>query len=196
MRYPVKTPFGVSMLPIVHLKKPERLEESATKITEGIKSTNIIEVNTNKFDFSPEDLSTFMSKALNGYDKKYGGKTGAPKFPFPNAYEFMMKQHWLTGDPSTMQVVKTSLDNMANGGIYDHLGGGFARYSTDETWLVPHFEKMLYDNGQLVSLYSKAYAATKNPLYKETVENQVFAYPSIYTINLCAQCRLSISIKI
>ena len=71
---------------IIEVKKtkPERLEESATKITEGIKSTNIIEVNTNKFDFSPEDLSTFMSKALNGYDKKYGGKTGAPKFPFPN----------------------------------------------------------------------------------------------------------------
>lgn len=151
-------------------ESPERLEESAAKITEGIQSTNLIQVNTNDFDFTSKDMQSYLEVALASYDKKYGGRTGAPKFPMPNAYEFLMKYYWISGDETALSTVTTGLDNMANGGIYDHLGGGFARYSTDETWLVPHFEKMLYDNGQLVSIYSQAYQLTKNPLYKNVVE--------------------------
>ncbi|MCZ6521463.1 MAG: thioredoxin domain-containing protein, partial [Bacteroidetes bacterium] len=98
-----------------------------------------------------------------------GGRTGAPKFPLPNKYEFLMEYYYHTGEEKALQAVKNTLDNMANGGIYDHLGGGFARYSTDEIWKVPHFEKMLYDNGQLVSLYSLAYQLTGKPLYKKVV---------------------------
>jgi len=80
-----------------------------------------------------------------------------------------MEYYYHTGEEKALQAVKNTLDNMANGGIYDHLGGGFARYSTDDIWKVPHFEKMLYDNGQLVSLYSSAYQLTGNPLYKKVV---------------------------
>ena len=88
----------------------------------------------------------------------------------PNNYQFLLSQYFHTKDKKTLEAVTTTLDNMANGGIYDHLGGGFARYSTDANWKVPHFEKMLYDNGQLVSLYSDAFLVTKNPLYQQVVE--------------------------
>ena len=88
----------------------------------------------------------------------------------PNNYQFLLSQYFYTKDKKTLEAVTTTLDNMANGGIYDHLGGGFARYSTDANWKVPHFEKMLYDNGQLVSLYSDAFLVTKNPLYQQVVE--------------------------
>jgi uncharacterized protein YyaL (SSP411 family) len=81
----------------------------------------------------------------------------------------LLNYYHFTKDAKALEGVTTTLDNMANGGIYDHLGGGFARYSTDDDWFAPHFEKMLYDNGQLISLYSEAYQLTKNPLYKKVV---------------------------
>ncbi|MFQ5446929.1 MAG: thioredoxin domain-containing protein [Saprospiraceae bacterium] len=91
----------------------------------------------------------------------------------PNNYQFLLKYHHLTGNAKALEAVTLTLDAIANGGIYDHLGGGFARYSTDAQWLVPHFEKMLYDNGQLVSLYAQAYQVTQNPLYKKRVEESL-----------------------
>jgi uncharacterized protein YyaL (SSP411 family) len=154
----------------VKAEDPDKLISSAEKITEGIKSTGVIEVNTNKIDFDQDKLSDIISRTLSAYDTKYGGRLGAPKFPMPNSYEFLMKYHWHTDDKAALKTVITGLDNMAKGGIYDQLGGGFARYSVDEFWLVPHFEKMLYDNGQLVSVYAQAYQITKNPLYKNTIE--------------------------
>ena len=84
--------------------------------------------------------------------------------------EYLLHHYAITGNEAALKAVTYTLDNMANGGIYDQIGGGFARYSTDMYWKVPHFEKMLYDNGQLVSLYSDAYKLTKNPLYKEVIE--------------------------
>ena len=101
---------------------------------------------------------------VKNVDLKFGGRKGSPKFPMPNNYEFLLSYAHQYEDEEAMQATLVTLDNIANGGIYDHLGGGFARYSTDAKWKVPHFEKMLYDNGQLVSLYSKAYQLTKNPL--------------------------------
>jgi len=91
--------------------------------------------------------------------EKGGRKANAErpnKFPMPSNYLFLLEYQHLSGSKSTLQAIKVTLDNMANGGIYDHLGGGFARYATDPNWKVPHFEKMMYDNGQLVSLYSFA----------------------------------------
>jgi uncharacterized protein YyaL (SSP411 family) len=104
------------------------------------------------------------------FDNFRGGPNRAPKFPIPNNYDFLMRYAYQFNDTSIMQHVDLTLEKMAFGGIYDQVGGGFARYSTDAEWKVPHFEKMLYDNAQLVSLYAHAYQRTKNPLYKQIVE--------------------------
>src|SRR5262249_44378137 len=85
-----------------------------------------------------------------------------PKFPHPMDLKVLLRHHARTGDAHALHVVRHTLDKMARGGIYDHLGGGFARYSTDERWLVPHFEKMLYDNALLASAYLEAYQATRD----------------------------------
>ncbi len=102
-------------------------------------------------------------------DRQRGGNRGAPKFPLPINGQFMMQYAYYTGNAEAQAWVTTTLAQMARGGIYDHLGGGFARYATDDAWRVPHFEKMLYDNAQLVSLYSQAYRTAQNPLYRQVV---------------------------
>ncbi|RIJ50693.1 thioredoxin domain-containing protein [Maribellus luteus] len=103
------------------------------------------------------------------FDRKEGGRLGAPKFPMPVNLDFLMYYAWVKKDDVTREFVKTTLEKMARGGIYDQVGGGFARYSVDENWKVPHFEKMLYDNGQLLSTYSKAYQLYKNEEFKWVV---------------------------
>ncbi len=102
-------------------------------------------------------------------DPTYGGIGSAPKFPLPVLYEFMLTEANLSGDTSSFSVLNKGLQAMARGGIYDQLGGGFARYSTDAKWHAPHFEKMLYDNGQLVSLYSHAFRQNHNPEYEKII---------------------------
>ncbi|MGA0232877.1 MAG: thioredoxin domain-containing protein, partial [Saprospiraceae bacterium] len=123
---------------IIKIKEenPTRLTETAENITEGITSATVIEVNENDFDIQFGDLKEQISAFLYTYDPEYGGRTGSPKFPMPNCYEFLMKYYWLTRDTAALNVIKKALDNMAYGGIYDQLGGGFARYSVDEKWLV------------------------------------------------------------
>lgn len=103
-------------------------------------------------------------------DAENGGLAGAPKFPMPVNWEFLLEHHLLTGDQRSLASVTKTLDRMAFGGLYDHIGGGFFRYSTDDQWRVPHFEKMLYDNAQLVSLYAHAYRLTKEERYRRIVE--------------------------
>ncbi|HRF98365.1 MAG TPA: thioredoxin domain-containing protein, partial [Aggregatilineales bacterium] len=93
----------------------------------------------------------------------YGGFSGAPKFPQPMAWEYLLRQAVHTGDKQTVGMVTNTLINMGRGGIYDQIGGGFARYSVDALWLVPHFEKMLYDNAQLSRLYLHAWQVTGDP---------------------------------
>ncbi|MCB1135187.1 MAG: thioredoxin domain-containing protein, partial [Chlamydiia bacterium] len=100
-------------------------------------------------------------------DPVWGGVKGAPKFPIPYQTAFMLRYSVLSGDSRALFYVDKTLDMMQRGGIYDHIGGGFSRYSVDERWLVPHFEKMLYDNAQLADLYCEAWRATQNPLYKD-----------------------------
>ena len=104
------------------------------------------------------------------FDDKYGGVGMQPKFPQPMTYEFLLRHHLRFQNPRALEMVELTLDRMAMGGIYDQLGGGFHRYSTDTFWLVPHFEKMLYDNALLVRLYLHAYQVTRKPLYKTVVE--------------------------
>jgi len=109
------------------------------------------------------------------FDSQHGGFGRAPKFPQPMTYEFLLRHWHTTRDPEPLHMVELSLQKMANGGMYDQLGGGFHRYSTDQSWLVPHFEKMLYDNALLVPLYVHAYQATANTFYRQVVD-ETLAY--------------------
>lgn len=103
-------------------------------------------------------------------DLTYGGYKGSPKFPLPSTAEFLLQYYFLTKDKQALDAAITTLTQMALGGIYDHIGGGFARYSTDSLWRIPHFEKMLYDNGQLMSVYAHVYQLTGNIFFKNIVQ--------------------------
>ena len=157
----------------LYLEEPERLIEYADKLEVGIKSMDLVSFNDEDVDFSAYNSRTLVDKWRQGFDKRNGGYNRAPKFMMPNNYQFLLRHAVQQQDEELLDFVRLTLDKMAYGGIYDHIGGGFARYSTDERWHVPHFEKMLYDNAQMVSLYSESYSATKNPLYKQVVEETV-----------------------
>ncbi|HEY3777335.1 MAG TPA: thioredoxin domain-containing protein [Rhizomicrobium sp.] len=107
------------------------------------------------------------------FDIFYGGITGAPKFPSTGLLELLWRAHLRTGVPQFLQLALTTLDHMALSGIYDHVGGGFARYATDERWQVPHFEKMLYDNALLIDIYTLAWQHNRSALYRERIEETV-----------------------
>ncbi|MFD2572227.1 thioredoxin domain-containing protein [Spirosoma soli] len=124
--------------------------------------------------FAPETLDVLYRKVAVKADDEKGGMRRAPKFPMPSIWRFLLRYYDSTvstsaGNDAALHQVTLTLDRMALGGIYDQLGGGFARYSTDADWFAPHFEKMLYDNGQLLTLYAEAYSLTKSPLYKHVV---------------------------
>ena len=151
-------------------KNPQNLIDYADKLEEGIKSMDLIEVNTNELNFIDFPIENTIKNWSTTFDNKYGGPNRAPKFMMPNNLNYLLRYGLKNKDKQILDYVYLTLDNIAYGGVYDHIGGGFSRYSTDIKWHVPHFEKMLYDNAQLVSLYSQAYKATKNPLYEEVVK--------------------------
>jgi len=151
-------------------KNPQNLIDYASKLEEGIKSMDLIEVNTNELNFIDFPIENTIKNWSTTFDNKYGGANRAPKFMMPNNLNYLLRYGLKNKDKQVLDYVYLTLDNIAYGGVYDHIGGGFSRYSTDMKWHVPHFEKMLYDNAQLVSLYSQAYKATKNPLYEEVVK--------------------------
>ncbi len=153
----------------LYQKEPETFNKEAGKLTNAMKEMKVPGVEEKSSLFSKFEIEEPIKKIISSIDFENGGTKGAPKFPMPNIYQFLMDYHFHTKDPKAIETIKITLDNIANGGIYDHIGGGFARYSTDDIWKVPHFEKMLYDNGQLVSLYSNAYKVTGNELYKKVV---------------------------
>ncbi|MBW2523133.1 MAG: DUF255 domain-containing protein [Deltaproteobacteria bacterium] len=115
-------------------------------------------------------LDRAVTRLAASFDATFGGFSGAPKFPAPLSLEVLLRHHRRTGEQRSLDMVTTTLDAMAHGGIRDHLGGGFARYSTDERWLVPHFEKMLYDNAALARIYADAYRVTKSEEYRRVTE--------------------------
>ncbi len=151
-------------------QNPEKAEEQAKALTAGVQASELIETNPEKPEFLQKELNQAFSNWKTSIDFTLGGYNHAPKFPLPVGYQYLLQHHYLTGDKSALEAVTSTLDAMGNGGIYDQVGGGFARYSTDVNWFAPHFEKMLYDNSQLVSLYAAAYQKTKNPKYKVIVE--------------------------
>ncbi|MEJ2103486.1 MAG: thioredoxin domain-containing protein [Ignavibacteriaceae bacterium] len=153
----------------LYQKEPETFNREAGKLTDAMKGIKVPGLQENSSPFSKQEIDESIGKIISYIDFTNGGTKGAPKFPMPNIYQFLMTSYFHTKDEKTVEAIKITLDNMARGGIYDHLGGGFARYSTDEIWKVPHFEKMLYDNAQLVSLYSNAFKLTGDKLYKKVV---------------------------
>jgi uncharacterized protein YyaL (SSP411 family) len=148
----------------------EKVEIYAEDLTNGIKGNEVVELNKDSSDY--ENTLTEMIKAWRPkLDNKEGGPNRAPKFPLPNNYDFLLDYAIMNNDRAMLDHVKLTLDKMAYGGIYDQLMGGFARYSTDMDWKVPHFEKMLYDNAQLVSLYAKAFRYFKDYEYLNVMIN-------------------------
>ena len=148
----------------------EKALEYATNLTQGIKQSELIEKSTDTTQIKAAEIAELVEKWSSEFDNREGGPNRVPKFPLPNNYEFLLRYAFLSDDKEVQKHVALTLQKMAFGGIYDQVGGGFARYSVDGVWKVPHFEKMLYDNAQLASLYSEAYQATKSPLYKEIVD--------------------------
>ena len=124
-------------------------------------------------DLSPAFVTETAQRLVQGFDTIHGGFAGAPKFPQAPVLRFLWRQALASDDQAVRQAVLHTLVNICQGGIYDHLGGGFARYSVDALWLVPHFEKMLYDNAQLIALLSDAWADTKNRLFAARVVETV-----------------------
>ena len=151
-------------------ESPEKAEEQASELTYGINNTEFITLNKEKADFSTLDLDRIFTHFEKQLDPINGGNKGAPKFPMPVGYEFLLHYQHIMEESSALDAVMLTLNKMANGGIYDQIGGGFSRYSTDAYWKAPHFEKMLYDNAQLVSLYSSAYKVNKDPLFKTIIK--------------------------
>lgn len=149
----------------------QKVWDYATQLEAGIrKSELIVKVDSSDNKITEQTLQKMVRRWEMQMDHAHGGPNRAPKFPLPNNYEFLMRYASKTKNEQLAKHVELTLKKMAHGGIYDQIGGGFSRYATDEKWKVPHFEKMLYDNAQLVSLYSQAYQYFKNPLYKQVVE--------------------------
>lgn len=159
----------LTQLADLYKNEREKAREYAAMLTQGVKQSDIIAVNTSAKEYAVAELDSIVSNWKKYMDFNKGGNAGAPKFPMPNNYQFLLRYAVQRSDQKIMNYVNTSLTNMALGGLNDQVGGGFARYSVDNRWHIPHFEKMLYDNGQLVSLYSNAYSVTKDPLYKKVV---------------------------
>ena len=146
------------------------LEEQAEQLTENLRSSiiGVVQVDTSVLD------SEVIQQALNGLsgnlDMREGGFKGSPKFPMPVVWQMLLKYDVLVPKEIYKQHINLTLTQMAFGGIYDHVGGGFARYSTDSKWKVPHFEKMLYDNAQLISLYSEAFKLDASSLFRDVID--------------------------
>ncbi|HMK06636.1 MAG TPA: thioredoxin domain-containing protein, partial [Flavobacterium sp.] len=149
---------------------PEKMIDYAEKLHAGIESISLVRNEDPKGESTPEILLPLIDKWKKSFDWEFGGMARAPKFMMPNNYKFLMRYGHQNNDTELLEFVDLTLTKMAYGGLFDTLDGGFSRYSVDMKWHVPHFEKMLYDNGQLVSLYADAYKRTQNPLYKEAIE--------------------------
>ena len=150
-------------------EKPDEAVAYAVRLTEGVNQTEQLMPVNGDIVFNKSDLEAIFNNWKRTFDLVDGGYNRAPKFPLPNNWQFMLRYAHLMQDDAAHVAVRITLQKMAFGGIYDQIGGGFARYSVDGKWHVPHFEKMLYDNAQLVSLYSEAYQYTPDPIYKNIV---------------------------
>jgi len=149
-------------------EKPQDVEKSVEQILSALKRMS--ESHDSKAAFSPDAIAESAEQISRAYDSDHGGLGRAPKFPHAGVYELFLRHYHQSKNLRFLEIVTHTLTKMAQGGIYDHLGGGFHRYSVDERWLVPHFEKMLYDNAQLLRIYAQLYCITGNELFKNVTE--------------------------
>ena len=154
----------------IYQSAPEKMIDYAEKLHQGIQSMGIVQNETKETTINQDQITSLVEKWGEYFDWDFGGMASAPKFMMPNNYHFLMRFGYQKKDNNLLEFVNLTLTRMAFGGVFDTVDGAFSRYSVDNKWHVPHFEKMLYDNGQLVSLYSDAYKLTGNPLYKEVIE--------------------------
>jgi uncharacterized protein len=149
----------------------QELTTQAEGLTQHLLQSNAfgLDASGDKAAFTDESLEQAAANLLKQADKEEGGFGRAPKFPQTFSIQYLLRHHYYTKDKDALQQALLSLDKMIAGGIYDQLGGGFARYSTDAEWLAPHFEKMLYDNALLVTTLSEAYQLTQQPRYKRVI---------------------------
>ena len=166
---------------------PAKIEAQATQLTDIIAGSDVelkpLDVPEGNDPFHPDTVHGLFNRMRSRFDTRSGGFGGAPKFPGAESLRWLLLYHYRSGNQSALDHVRFTLDNMLYGGIYDQLGGGFARYTVDRNWLVPHFEKMLYDNALLLRVYADAYRLTKNEEYaraiRETMEwlNREMTHP-------------------
>ncbi len=153
-----------------YTEDPTKAEEYANSLAAGIEETSLYEPSSEFEKLSTEALNSAVNQWKQTWDPEFGGTRGQQKFPAANGLSFLLDYAAVAEDAEALSHVKNTLDKMVDGGLNDHVGGGFFRYSTDPEWKVPHFEKMLYDNAQLIQLYSKAYKVFGTENYKEAVE--------------------------
>jgi len=149
--------------------EPDKAIQYAERLTAGIRDSEKIIPAGSKEDYTNEHLTEIIEPWKRHFDISFGGYNRAPKFPLPNNWVFLLRHAFMKDDSAVFTAVCNTLEQMSRGGIYDQIGGGFARYSVDDKWHVPHFEKMLYDNAQLISLYAEAYQCSKFASFKQTV---------------------------
>ena len=152
-------------------KQPQDIESSVSQILVRLQSMSRSAESAGPFD--PDIITRGAEQLAQAHDSEHGGFGRAPKFPNAGVYELFLRAFHQSRNPRFLDTIIYTLTKMAQGGIYDHLGGGFHRYSVDEKWLVPHFEKMLYDNAQLVRVYAQVYQITGAPQFKRVVEETV-----------------------
>ena len=151
----------------IYETEPEKFISYAKRVQEGINTLNDVVMQTDSFENI--DINNYSKLLLKNIDEEFGGFNGAPKFMMPNNLNFLLRYSVQEKQEKSKDKILSTLDKMAYGGIFDHVEGGFSRYSVDERWHIPHFEKMLYDNGQLMSLYSVGYKISDKDLYKDVV---------------------------
>lgn len=154
-------------------EQPQVAIEYASKLTNGIHRSEQLPIHPIPEQYTQQDLLDIVNPWIDLFDKQDGGYNRAPKFPLPNNWVFLLRYGVLSNNQQLVDHVHFTLQKMASGGIYDQIGGGFSRYAVDSHWHIPHFEKMLYDNGQLLSLYSEAYQQRPLRFYKRLVDEIV-----------------------
>jgi uncharacterized protein YyaL (SSP411 family) len=156
-------------------QRRNEIDSQAENLTEHLTQANSfgISAESETIFFTKEKIQEAFDSIMKNADKEWGGFGRAPKFPQSFVIQYLLRFHHVTGNKEALDQALLSIDKMIDGGIYDQVGGGFARYSTDAEWLVPHFEKMLYDNALLISIISEAYQLTRNKRYKEVIEETI-----------------------
>jgi len=147
------------------------VEQAAETLAESVARAESLAGAAGAFDVRVVDH--MVDATVRMFDLRHGGFGRAPKFPHPAALDLLMEYYQTSRDKNLLQVIETTLDRMARGGVYDQLAGGFHRYSVDEKWLVPHFEKMSYDNSELLKNYLHGWQLTRNPFFRETAESMI-----------------------